>query len=41
MIRPPNRLYSKNLTAARERCVPLPKPPIRKYIGISIASKNT
>ena len=41
MIRPPNRLYSKNFTAARERWAPPPKPPMRKYIGISIASKNT
>ncbi len=41
IIRPPNRLYSKNFTAARERCAPPPKPPIKKYIGISIASKNT
>src|SRR6202167_2474221 len=41
MIRPPNRLYSKNFTAARDRWAPSPKPPMRKYIGISIASKNT
>ena len=40
MIRPPNRLYSRNFTAARDRPTP-PNPPIRKYIGISIASKNT
>jgi len=40
MINPPNRLYSKNFTAARDLNCP-PKPPIRKYIGISIASKNT
>jgi len=41
MIRPPNRLYSKNFTAARDRPGPPPKPPIRKYIGTSMASKNT
>ncbi|CKU07279.1 Uncharacterised protein [Mycobacterium tuberculosis] len=41
MINPPNRLYSKNFTAARERPAPWPKPPMRKYIGISMASKNT
>ena len=41
MIRPPNRLYSKNFTAARDRLDPLPKPPMRKYIGMSMASKNT
>src|ERR1700744_3338608 len=41
MIRPPNRLYNKNFTAARDRGAPPPKPPMRKYIGMSIASKNT
>nr|CRL82812.1 hypothetical protein CPGR_06039 [Mycolicibacter nonchromogenicus] len=41
MIRPPNRLYSRNFRAAWERFAPLPNPPIMKYIGISIASKNT
>jgi hypothetical protein len=40
MIRPPNRLYSRNLTAALDRFSP-PNPPIRKYIGMSMASKNT
>lgn len=41
MMSPPNRLYSKNFTAARDLPDPAPKPPIRKYIGMSIASKNT
>ena len=40
MISPPKRLYSRNFTAALLRCSP-PKPPIRKYNGISMASKNT
>ena len=40
MSSPPNRLYSRNLTAAYCRW-PTPKLPIRKYIGISMASKNT
>ena len=40
MINPPNRLYSRNFTAALDRCSP-PNPPMRKYIGISMASKNT
>ena len=42
MTRPPNRLYSRNFTAALpEAGTRAPNPPIRKYIGISIASKNT
>ncbi len=41
MISPPNRLYSRNFTAARDLPPPWPKPPIRKYIGMSMASKNT
>ena len=41
MIKPPNRLYSRNFTAARDRPEPRPKPPMRKYIGMSMASKNT
>ena len=40
MMSPPNRLYSRNFTAAFERPAP-PNPPMRKYIGMSIASKNT
>ena len=40
MISPPKRLYSKNFTAAALRFAP-PNPPMRKYIGISMASKNT
>ena len=40
MSSPPSRLYSRNLTAAYWRC-PTPKLPIMKYIGISMASKNT
>ena len=40
MIRPPNREYRKNFTAAYCRRGP-PKRPMRKYIGISMASKNT
>ena len=38
--RPPSRLYSRNLTAAYCRW-PTPKLPIMKYIGTSMASKNT
>ena len=42
MIRPPNRLYSRNFTAALDDAASSPpNPPIRKYIGISMASKNT
>ncbi|SKV36171.1 Uncharacterised protein [Mycobacteroides abscessus subsp. abscessus] len=37
-------MYIKNFTAARERCLTsecvLPNPPIRKYIGMSMASKK-
>ena len=44
MTRPPARLYSKNFTAARDRwpgaCSAAPKPAMRKYIGISMASKK-
>ena len=40
MISPPNRLYSRNFTAAFDRCSP-PNPPMRKYIGMSMASKKT
>ena len=40
MIRPPSSEYRKNFTAAYCRRGP-PKRPIRKYIGISMASKNT
>ena len=40
MMRPPNRLYSRNFTAARDLCSP-PNPPIRKYIGISMISNST
>ena len=41
MIRPPKRLYSRNFTAALPAAGPrVPKPPMRKYIGISIASKK-
>ena len=40
MISPPNRLYSRNFTAAFDLFSP-PKPPMRKYIGMSMASKNT
>ena len=38
--RPPNRLYSRNFTAAYERCAP-PYEPMMKYIGTSIASNRT
>ncbi len=40
MINPPNRLYSRNFTAALDRFSP-PNPPMRKYIGMSMASKKT
>src|SRR5215467_11589256 len=40
MSRPPSRLYRRNLTAAYWRW-PTPKLPIMKYIGTSMASKNT
>ena len=40
MMSPPKRLYSRNFTAAFERFSP-PNPPMRKYIGMSIASKKT
>ena len=40
MSNPPNRLYSKNLIAAYDdRGVPA--LPMMKYIGMSMASKNT
>jgi hypothetical protein len=40
MISPPSSEYRKNFTAAYCRRGP-PKRPIRKYIGISMASKKT
>ena len=39
-ISPPNRLYSKNLTAAYARCAP-PNIPIKKYTGTSMTSNAT
>ena len=43
--RPPNRLYSRNFTAAYERRAPTPRwcrsVPMTKYIGMSMTSKNT
>jgi hypothetical protein len=50
MISPPTRLYSRNFTAAYDRWAAAfsslpawarsPKPPMRKYIGMSIASNR-
>ena len=40
MMSPPNRLYSRNFSAAADRLAVPPKPPMRKYIGMSMASKK-
>ena len=40
MTKPPSRPKIKNLLAAYARRGP-PKPPMRKYIGIRMTSKNT